>query len=478
MSNYLKQLEADNDIIFRTFKWLDFLYLRYGDGTAKSYFDRMKFLQNVKDVELTNTHAGAIRMLLFDAEIKKMKENIYKICHPNVDINQVSADDINKADLFDLNDTQLVNYFALFCRTITVNEKGDFALLKYSPVIYETGWNKLALMCRGKVIDMKKRIIVSYPYDKFFNLNENEDYNETLIANLISSARDVYITDKKDGSLIAVTKLANGEVLVTTNGSFDNMHINLAKKMMVQKYPTFLQRIMPGTTYIFEIIHPDDNHCISYGETEKMYLHGVRNLNTYELADYDKLERIADILELDLVEREYLNLETMQAKVHEPNANKEGWVVRIVGHDGSDKIVKIKYDEYFVIHRLRSGVNIKKIYNHYVFVKDIQDMLPMMPNDIKDATLSVIEEINISRQKIATAVEDVAIIIGNKANVPLGGSLTREEKRRFWEASQTLKNTPEWPFVGLALKYASCNSVLWDIEHLRFERYEELIHLI
>ena len=42
MNMYLKQLEEDNDIIFRTFKWLNFLYLKFGDGTATSYFERMK----------------------------------------------------------------------------------------------------------------------------------------------------------------------------------------------------------------------------------------------------------------------------------------------------------------------------------------------------------------------------------------------------------------------------------------------------
>ena len=478
MNDYFNQLEFDNDIIFRTFKWLDYLYLAYGDGTATSYFERMKYLQHVENIELANTHAGAIRMLLEDAEIQKMKENIYKICHPDTDMSQVNEEDVKRASLFDLTDTQLVNYFALFSRSVTVQEKGDLVLLKYSPVIYETGWNKLALMCRGKVIDMKRRLIVSYPYDKFFNINENENYRASLIERLILEAKDVIITDKKDGSLIAITKMHNNEILVTTNGSFDNMHIDLAKNMLADQYPTFKENMPTGKTFIFEIIHPDDKHCISYGDTQKMYLHGVRNLDDYSLASYEAMQRMAERYGLDLIEREFIDLETMQTKVHELNANKEGWVVRIVGYDGSEKIVKIKYDEYFIIHRLRCGVNIKKIYNHYVFVKDIQEMLPLMPADIKDATLSVIEEINIARQKIAAAVENVAILIGNKAQIPLGTVLNRDEKRRFWEASQTFKNTPEWPLVGLALKYATYNNVAWDIEHLRYERYLEILENI
>ena len=477
MNMYLKQLEADNNIIFRTFKWLDFLYLKYCDGTATSYFERMKQLQHVENIELPNTHAGAIRMLLTEAEIQKMHENIYKIRHPEDDMSQVSQEDINLTDLFDLTDTQLVNYFALFCRTVTVQEQGDLVLLKYSPVIYETGWNKLALMCRGKVIDMKNRVIVSYPYDKFFNLNENDNYKDSLIAELMDNAKDIIVTDKKDGSLIAVTRRSSldEDFLITTNGSFDNMHINLAKKMIDEQYPTFKKYAAAHKTYIFEIIHPDDSHCISYGDTKKMYLHGIRNLDDYTLASYEEMQRAAERFELDLIEREYLDLDTMKEKVHETNANKEGWVVRIIGHDGSEKIVKIKYDEYFVIHRLRCGVNVKKVYNHYVFVQDIQDMLPLMMPDIKDATLSVIEEINISRQKISARVAEVAQKLANTVNVPLGCELTKEEKKAFWEASLSLKNTPDGPWAPLALKYSTYGSVEWDVAHLRYERYLELV---
>jgi hypothetical protein len=471
MNNYLKQLRADNEFIFRVFDHLDILYNQYGDGTADSYFEKMKQLQHIENIELSASLAGAIRMILEDAEIQKLHENIYKITHPGIDIINVDENEIVRTSLFDLNDTQLINYFALFCRTVTVNEHDGLVLLKYSPVIYETGWNKLALLCRGKVIEMNTGRIVSYPYDKFFNINENENYRASLIAELMDEAKDIIVTDKKDGSLIAVSRMQNGKLLVTTNGSFDNMHIDLAKDMIKNQYPLFYNNAEYCKTYIFEIVHPDDKHCISYGDTKKMFLHGVRNLNDYSLLSYDDMQIIAEKYELDLIEREYLDLDSMQAKVHELNANKEGWVVRIVGYDGSEKIVKIKYDEYFMIHRLRCGVNVKKIYNHYVFEQDIQDMLSLMPADIKDATLSVIEEINISRQKIAKRVEDVAIIIGNKANVPLGLELTREEKRRFYDASQTLKNTPEWPFVHLALTYSARGSVEWNLAHLPYDKY-------
>jgi hypothetical protein len=477
MNAFLNQLHTDNEIIFRTLKYIDYLYNEYGDGTHSDYFHKQKYLQKVTDVELPNTVAGALRVLLEDAQIKKLKENIYKIKNPSKDISLVDPADIEKCNIFDLNDTELVNYFALFSRGITINEHNGMALVKYSPVIYETGWSKLTLLSRGKVIDLNDWTIVSYPYDKFFNINENEDYNEKIIANLINNARSVYVTDKKDGSLIAVSRLANGEVLVTTNGSFDNMHIGLAKKMLAEKYSKFYNNLLPGKTYIFEIIHPEDNHCISYGDVKKMYLHGVRDLNTYALADYEELEVVATAFDLDLIEREYINLVSMQEKVHEKNANKEGWVVRIVGQDGSEKIVKIKYDEYFLIHRLRCGVNVKKIYNHYVFVRDIQETLHLMTPDVREATLSVIEEININRQKIADYVASIGRLLCVAANVECG-NLTVESKKAVWNASQMFKNTPDDAFIPLVLTYVNRGSATWQIENLRYAQFELLVMML
>ena len=102
-------------------------------------------------------------------------------------------------------------------------------------------------------------------------------------------------------------------------------------------------------------------------------------------------------------------------------------------------------------------------------------MLPLMMPDIKEATLSVIEEINISRQKISARVAEVAQKLANKVNVPLGCELTKEEKKAFWEASLSLKNTPDGPWAPLALKYSTYGSVEWDVAHLRYERYLELV---
>lgn len=469
------QIRESNKIIFQTIKWLNHLYDLFGDGSYEALFEKAKFLKNIEDVGLSSSTAKAVRTLLENAEIQKEKEVIYRILHPGVEIATVPFEEIEKMTLSDLTDAQLVNYFGLYCLSVMYIQKGNLVLLKYGPKVHEIGWSKFALLCRGKVIDLKEEKIISYPYDKFFNLNEMPEYSTEVIQKLMSEAEDIYITDKKDGSLIAATRLSekDEEFLITTNGSFDNLHISLARKMIDEKYPEFKKAAPTGMTFIFEIIHPEDPHCISYGDTERLYLHGVRRLDNYQLVRYEELEKIAQMFNLDIVEREYFDLATMTKKVHEKDANKEGWVVRIMAPDGSDKIVKIKYDEYFVLHRKKAGINIRKLYNRYVFVKDIQDALPDMLPDLRDAVLGVIEEININRQKIKAMVIAEAEKITKSLGIPTT-NLSREEKRKLFETVKGRKGEREKYLTALVLKYVSYGNVDWDIEYLRFDKYEKL----
>ena len=467
------KLQRDNEIITRTLNMLDrlaFFYCHKG-----TYFELVKMLQTTKSwVHLNEVIFDDIIRLLKDAKIEKMNENIYKLLHPDVDIALVESNEINKVKLSDLEEYQLLNYFGTYCRTVTFVEKDGLVLMKYSPVIFETGWNKLALMCRGKVVRKSDKSIVSYPFDKFFNINERPEYSDYLIAERISNAQDVFVTDKKDGSLIAVS-VYNNELLVTTNGSFNNMQIDNAKKMLAEKYPLLTKDVVNGKTFIFEIIIPEDEHCIKYGDMEKMYLLGVRNLNTMKLLSYPELLNIATEYNLDITEQENLTLSAMQEKVHETGANKEGWVVRIVDAEGNDFIVKIKYDEYFIIHRLRTGVNVKRVYNQYVFM-DISEMLPLMPADIRDATLSVIEEINVNRVKIQNKAIELAYTISKEANIDISnGFATKEQKKEFYFAAQSYRTGSNAPFVDFAVKYAEYKDITRGINSRPYAKYLNLV---
>lgn len=124
------QLIDDNNIVFRTLGLLNRLYEMYGDGFYKTHYARAKFLQKLKNINLPIAEAAEIWKLLDDAEIRKIKENVYKILHPEVDMNNVNPADIKKVRITDLSATQLVNYFGLYCQSVFYTEKGHIEIVE------------------------------------------------------------------------------------------------------------------------------------------------------------------------------------------------------------------------------------------------------------------------------------------------------------------------------------------------------------
>jgi RNA ligase len=99
---------------------------------------------------------------------------------------------------------------------------------------------------RGTVLDNEGNQI-SNSFSKFFNLEELEP----LGISLPNLPYKVY--DKVDGSLIEVFRY-NGEIVVSSAGSFTSPQEIAAENMLQTKYAHLLQHIEEGKTYIFELI--------------------------------------------------------------------------------------------------------------------------------------------------------------------------------------------------------------------------------
>ena len=142
------EIERGNDIIFRTLSMIKLMYnvLKKPEDNADSFFEKVKFFQKIESIDNQNFHEvwrDSLLQLLIDADIPLMKENIFKIKHPDIDLTNADPHQIAICKLIDLSDVELVKYFGLYCRTVTYVEKGNLLLLKYSPVIYETGRTSL-----------------------------------------------------------------------------------------------------------------------------------------------------------------------------------------------------------------------------------------------------------------------------------------------------------------------------------------------
>ena len=479
-------LIIDNGIIFQALSAIEVVYEVLKDSNCfeitgekikvipKGYYGKIKYLQRLESVEWprsADTFRQIIRSFLENAEIPLLKENIYKIKNPGVTIADVDPALFADAKIEDLNDTELVHYFALVCRTVTYLQKGDLLLLKYSPVIYETGWNKLALMCRGKVIDTKQVKLITYPFDKFFNLNEVPSTKEALIRKHIETARTVYVSEKMDGTLISVSRY-NGKPLITTTGAFDNIYIEIADKLL-QQYPDLYNNFPDGYTMLFELICPESRQCVDYGDAKKMILIGIRSHETLNLLSRQDLEDTAKDYGLEIVSQEFLTLDDMKHKINDRNTNKEGWVLRIIQDDGSEQMVKMKYEEYFMLHCMKSGISLKKFYNLYVF-ENIYEQLKRMTPGTQEAAMSTIEQININRLRIREKAVEMAQECCYRLSIDISEELTRENRKRVYDDFRAIQG-PLAAIVPIAVRYIRLKNLDHAFDYIRFEKYQAMV---
>lgn len=139
--------------------------------------------------------------------------------------------------------------------------------------------------CRGIILDENDQWkIISYPYDKFFNMHEKEA--DQLILN-----KNTKIYTKHDGSLM-VLYYYNNEWNVSSSGnpdaSGDCKDTKLTYNKLFWKIFSELQYQIPDEKnhcFIFELVSPLNKIIVNYDKND-LVLHGVRNLDTLIESDH------------------------------------------------------------------------------------------------------------------------------------------------------------------------------------------------
>lgn len=421
-----------NDIIFY---FLDLLEVvgtslkieKDKNNIYNNYYSKISNLAKNEDIEiiLNPDIRNLIEKFILNLNIEKYKNIIFSILNPKEVFAEANEEYIDSLSLSMLNDKQLLKFYALIVGTVNMLQKDNYLLLKYSKTIFNTGWNKLTEVCRGKVINLNYLKITAYPFDKFFNLNETSDVTEEKVAKYIKKAKIVTVTEKMDGSLISVTRINTTNYMITTNGDFNNIQIELAKKLLEKKYSYFYNSMESEYTYIFELIHPEDKHIVDYKKEEKLCLLGVRDLKTQKLLTYSTVKELANKYKLDVVKQiEFTNLSDFIKIVNGEYENKEGFVFRLIGED-FDVMFKLKYIEYFNLHRLASGVSIQKIYKN---LHRLEEYIEGANGTLLDGILSTLEEIAIIKEKATKHVEKLALEKLNQNNLTLDNFFDDKEK--------------------------------------------------
>lgn len=310
-----------------------------------------------------------------------------------MDPQEICPEDFGARSFSDLPAGSLIAPVRAVLKSVTYNQKDELLLLKYSKAIWECGWNRFALRCRGKVINMKTREIVSYPFDKFFNLNEVSSTSEEKVEKALAEADEVTVTDKIDGSMIAVSRY-KGKLLVTTNGEFNNIQIDLANALIDEMYPKFRESAPEGFTFIFELVHPGNKIIIDYGNEKALYLLGVRDLTTKRLMRRTAVEGFAREYgfkmpaSFDPKDLEDFKEEALTAK----GAGREGWVF-LASSERGQFMFKLKFAEYFTLAKIKAIPSLQKV---YVLIQNdmLDDMLAVSEGELLEKLIECTQAIS------------------------------------------------------------------------------------
>ena len=282
---------------------------------------------------------------------------------------------MNKDLLLEMIDKKYVN--------IQKHPTTDLWLLNYSKSCQlNKVWNEVTTQCRGLIVDMFGNI-VARPFPKFYNYEELEGLG-IKVPNLPFEAYE-----KMDGSL-GIMYWVNDMPYLATRGSFNSDQCKHGTELLHTKYKNVWNRFDKNKTYLFEIIYPEDKHCIVYGpEVDDIFLLAI--IDTETGLETDSIDNYRDVLS---VTKHYDGIRDWKNIRNEfDGENREGFVIRF----SNGFRMKLKYEQYFKIHFLRSMLSKKYI---------LECMMDKKIKDIEENISQLDEENQIYYRKMMKEIQD------------------------------------------------------------------------
>lgn len=213
---------------------------------------------------------------------------------------------------------------------------------------YDQRWNDVTRQTRGLIVDFQGNIIAR-PFPKFFNYGESH-------ADTIHLNDTVEAYDKIDGSLgiLYPDPSQRHGYAVATRGSFTSDQAKWATRWFNEQEESLWQAwVGYDRTPLFEIVYPDNRIVLDYGDREGLVYLGSIEIPTGNFVTDDECwyGEHADVV--------FWNVSFREVLLADPRPNSEGYVVRSLD---SERVVKVKQDDYVALHRLISGLNERSVF--------------------------------------------------------------------------------------------------------------------
>lgn len=268
------------------------------------------------------------------------------------------------------------------------------AILNYTEKAAHDGiWDEITTRTRGLIYNVDTLEIVARPFDKFFNYGEKH-------APTLALDEPVFVSDKLDGSLGILYDTPDGPA-IATRGSFASNQALHATELLRRKYP---YTHAPDTwTMLFEIVYPANRIVVDYGDVDDLVLLGARSVESgYTIsaetarASFDWRGPVAT----DFYDEDGYLLTFAEALALPPRPGKEGLVVC-----RGETRLKIKQEDYVLLHRIVTGLNERAVWQHIVDGKGYNELMDPLPQVFRDWADVVFRRIWAEVDDIQDAVE-------------------------------------------------------------------------
>lgn len=264
-------------------------------------------------------------------------------------------------------------------RLIRTNHTGNLVCFKYST---EADFSDpLVCEARGIIIDIVHQLVVCWPFDKFFNVQEQ------YAADI--DWKTARVLEKIDGSLIKLYWF-NGKWVFATSSTCDAGNASVAGYKDITYRDVILRAdnygkisfddLDKGYTYLFELVSPMTQIVIKYGKTTLYYLAARENATgeeiDFELEDFKK-PRSFSLRTID----ECLEAAVKLNKDSEEDLTDEGFVVV----DGKHNRIKIKSPAYVTRHQIANNrvFTTKRVTDLFIQGADFAKLAKEFPNEAR-----------------------------------------------------------------------------------------------
>lgn len=293
----------------------------------------------------------------------------------------------------------------------------NLALLKYNQIESDFK-NPIVQECRGLILDIDTKELISVPFYKFFNAGE------TNAAEI--DWKTAWTSEKLDGSICKVVRLGD-DLIISTNGVIDSykapiqpiyladageldtfgklFEVAVKNAMIKNGYDSsvsymewFKDLLDEGYTYIFELTSPYNKVVVSWKTTEIHFI-GCRNNQTLEECRFfeHKLSKVFHTPEIFLLG----NLSECVEAAEKLDSNHEGFVVC----DANFNRIKVKSTLYCGLHHMKNNG-----------VMSFSSGIDVVRNGELDEVLSYFPEFADHLKKIKSDIDNLCIVIKDAWN--------------------------------------------------------------